>query len=211
MPISVTLAATTKGYTTKAKFNQYGVHLFNLLNRPNLLIIDSHKSHMYKVAFYEEMKEHNVHALAIPPHTSYLVQALDSTPLVQFKSAWQRKLLYWVFHTRAKNLSIKNFFDVFWPAFHDSMTVAKIQSVFIPLGYFLLILMLLIKPNLHQHKLLTVRIIESFCMHLCIGYKCCALSFIMCTLFWYLIFLLKDIQVKWQLFKIFFTFLGTPV
>ena len=34
---------------------------------------------MYNVAFYEEMKEHNVHALAIPPHTSYLVQALDST------------------------------------------------------------------------------------------------------------------------------------
>ena len=134
MPISVTFAATTKGYITKAKFHQYSVHfkkylhLFNLLNRPILLIIDSHKSHVYNVAFYEEMKEHNVYVLAIPPHTSHLVQALDSTPFVQFKSAWQMKLLDWLFNTGAKNLSKKNFFDVFWPAFCDSMTVAKIQS-----------------------------------------------------------------------------------
>ena len=88
IPISVTLAATTKGYITKAKFHQNGVHfikyldLFNLLNRLNLLIIDSYKSHVYNVAFYEEMKEHNVHVLAILPHTSHLVQALDSTPFV---------------------------------------------------------------------------------------------------------------------------------
>ena len=84
-------------------FTKY-LDLFNLLNRPNLIIIDSHKSHVYYVAFYEEMKEHNVHVLAIPPHTSHLVQALDSTTFVQFKSAWQRKLLDWLFNTGVKNL-----------------------------------------------------------------------------------------------------------
>ena len=110
--------------------------LFNLLNGPNLLIIDSNKSHVYNVAFYEEMKEHNVHVLAILPHTSHLVQALDSTPFAQFKSAWQRKLLDWLFKTGAKNLSIKNFYDVFWPAFHESMIVAKIQSGFHHTGIF---------------------------------------------------------------------------
>ena len=79
MPVSVTLAATMKRCITKAKFHQCSVHfikyldLFNLLNRPNLLIIDSHKSHVYNVVFYEEIKEHNVHVLAIPPHTSHLV------------------------------------------------------------------------------------------------------------------------------------------
>ena len=115
-------------------------------------------------------------------HTSHLVQVLDSTPFVQFKSAWQRKLLELLFNAWAKNLSKKNFFDVFWPAFRDSMTVAKIQSGFCPKENFLLILLLVIKPNLGQHKLLTVRIIESFCMYLCVGYKCCVLI-IMCTLF----------------------------
>ena len=91
MPISVRLAAATKGYITKQKFHEYAVSfvkylaLFNLFGQPNLLIIDSHKSHMYNVAFYEEMKENNIHVLAIPPHTSHLVQALDSTPFAEFK------------------------------------------------------------------------------------------------------------------------------
>ena len=68
----MTLAATMKGYITKTKFHQYGVHfikylnLFNLLNKPNLLITDSHKLHVYNMVFYEEMKEHNVNVLAIP-------------------------------------------------------------------------------------------------------------------------------------------------
>ena len=91
---------------------------------------------MYNIAFYEEMKEHNVNVLAIPPHTSHLVQALDSTPFEQFKSAWQSKLLDWLFNTGAKNLSKKNFFDAFWPAFHKSITVAKNQSGFHCTGIF---------------------------------------------------------------------------
>ena len=50
MPVSVKLAATTKGYITKPKFHEYGIifmkYLFGLLDEPNLLIIDSHKSHL---------------------------------------------------------------------------------------------------------------------------------------------------------------------
>ena len=97
-------AATTKGYNTKQNFYEYAVSfvkyltLFNLPGQPNLLIIDSHKSLMYNVAFYEEMKENNIHVLAIPPHTSHLVQALDSTPFAEFKCCWQRNLLDWLFH-----------------------------------------------------------------------------------------------------------------
>ena len=59
--------------------------MHNLLNQKHLLIVDSHKSHVYNVAFFEEMLENNIHVLAIPPHTSHIVQALDSTPFAQFK------------------------------------------------------------------------------------------------------------------------------
>ena len=116
--ISVRLAATTKGYITKQKFHEYTVSfvkyltLFNLLGQPNLLIIDSHKSHMYNVAFYEEMKENNIHVLAIPPHISHLVQALDYTSFAEFKCCWQRNLLDWLFHNKGVTLSKKYFFDV---------------------------------------------------------------------------------------------------
>ena len=115
MPISVRLAATMKGYITKLKFHEYGMifvkylALFNLLDQPNLLIIDSHKSHVYNVTFYDEMKESNVHVLAIPPHTSHLIQALDSTPFAEFKYCWQKNLLDWLFTNKGVTLSKKCF------------------------------------------------------------------------------------------------------
>ena len=56
-----------------------------MLDRINLLIIGSHKSHMYNVAFFDCMQTNNVHVMAIPSHTSHIAQALDSTPFLQFK------------------------------------------------------------------------------------------------------------------------------
>ena len=72
------VAATMKGYITKHKFHEYSicfVHFLKtqgLLNQNHLLIIDSHKSHVYNVAFFEEMLENNIHVLAIQPHTSHI-------------------------------------------------------------------------------------------------------------------------------------------
>ena len=57
-PVGVRVAATSKGYIMKEKFLEYGVrliqylHCHKLLDRKHLLIIDSHKSHVYNVAFF---------------------------------------------------------------------------------------------------------------------------------------------------------------
>ena len=99
-PVGWHIAATMKGYITKHKFHEYGIcfvhflNMHNLLNQEHLLIVDSHKSHVYNVAFFEEMLENNIHVLAIPPHTSHIVQALDSTPFAQFKKK-TGKGCYW--------------------------------------------------------------------------------------------------------------------
>ena len=91
VPVGWHLAATMKGYITKHKFHEYGIcfvcflKTHDLLNQKLLIIVDSHKSHVYNVAFFEEMLENNIHVLAIPPHTSHIVQALDSTPFAQLK------------------------------------------------------------------------------------------------------------------------------
>ena len=72
-PIGVCVAATTKGYITKAKFHEYGIRFVRflkshkLLNRHHILFIDSHKSHVYNLPFFEEMLENNIHVMAIPP------------------------------------------------------------------------------------------------------------------------------------------------
>ena len=56
-PVGARIAATSKGYITKQKFHEYGVRIVRwikthrMLDKPHLLIIDSHKSHVYNVAF----------------------------------------------------------------------------------------------------------------------------------------------------------------
>ena len=76
-PVGVRVGATSKGYITKQKFLEYGVrfiqylHSHKLLDRKHLLIID--KSHVYNMAFFDLMEEHQIYVLAIPPHTSHIV------------------------------------------------------------------------------------------------------------------------------------------
>ena len=97
-PGDILLSATTKGYIMKSHFHQYGVHFIKFLkheglaNRKNLLIIDGHKSHLYNLLFYEAMRANGIEVLTIPPHTSHVLQPLDSIPFAQFKINWEKNL-----------------------------------------------------------------------------------------------------------------------
>ena len=57
MPANMKLAATSKGYIMKEKFHEYGIRFVKYLSdigrldQTHLLIIDSHKSHVYHMAF----------------------------------------------------------------------------------------------------------------------------------------------------------------
>ena len=108
----------------KKKIHEYGAQFVRylkshrILDRPHLLIVDSHKSHVYDMAFFDLMKEMNIHVMAIPPHTSHIVQALDSTPFIQFKNLWQRYMSQWNFNTRANALPKNLFWEVFSPAWN---------------------------------------------------------------------------------------------
>ena len=88
------------------------------------------------MAFFDLMKEHQIYVLAIPPHTSHIVQALDSTPFANFKRYWQAALLEWNNAHKGAILDKPSFFQAFWPAFKHSMTVAAIQSGFRKTGIY---------------------------------------------------------------------------
>ena len=95
----VRVAATTQGYITKAKFHEHGLrfaHYFRqqeLNDRPHMLIVDSHSSHLYNLPFYQVMKANNIHVFTILPHTSHILQPLDSTPSGMFKRNWEINLM----------------------------------------------------------------------------------------------------------------------
>ena len=80
------LVATVKGYIIKNRFHEYDMHFIQFLkanwlaDKPNLLIIDGHKSHLYNLPFYEAIRDNNVEILMIPPHTSHILQPLDLFP-----------------------------------------------------------------------------------------------------------------------------------
>ena len=57
-PGDVSVAATSRGYVTKAKFPEYGLRFVRFLrqqelnDRPHILIVDSHSSHLYNLKAY---------------------------------------------------------------------------------------------------------------------------------------------------------------
>ena len=52
-PGDIKIAATPKGYITKSRFHEYGLHFvkylkqMGLADKKHLLIVDGHKSHLY--------------------------------------------------------------------------------------------------------------------------------------------------------------------
>ena len=65
-----------------------------------------------------------------PPHTSHLLQPLDSAPFASFKIAWERHLRRYNSEHHGRPLNKVNFWDVFVPAWNSSMTTKNIMAGF---------------------------------------------------------------------------------
>ena len=128
-PGDVQLGTTTKGCITKTKFHQYGLHFIKYLKNTglakwkNLLIVDGHKSHLYNLPFYEVMRANGIEVLTIPPHTSHLLQPLDSVPFAQFKKHWEKNLMCYNSSHSCCQLKKVYFWEVFSPAWSTAMCV----------------------------------------------------------------------------------------
>ena len=135
-PGDVRVAATTRGYITKAKFHEYGLRFARYLrqqelnDRPHMLIVDSHNSHLYNLPFYQVMKANNIHVFTIPPHTSHILQPLDSTPFAMFKRHWEINLIKYNAAHHGRSLNKVDFWDVFTPSFNFAMIPKNILSGF---------------------------------------------------------------------------------
>ena len=101
-----------------------------LANQKNLLIVDGHKSHLYNLPFYEAMISNNIEVLTIAPHTSHLLQALDSVPFVQFKKFWENNLLRYNNSHSGCTLNKVDFWDVFIPSWNQAMVPKNIIAGF---------------------------------------------------------------------------------
>ena len=106
------------------------------LGKPHLLLLDGHKSHIYNLPFLLLMVVNKIEVLAIPGHTSHILQPLDSTPFANFKTNWNIKLREYLFKNIGMEMPKHDFWISFFPAWRKSLTVAAIQSGFHKMGIF---------------------------------------------------------------------------
>ena len=118
-PVSVTLHTSEMGWINKPLFLEYATQWvywmksWKLLDRPHLLLLDAHKSHVYNIRFIKLMKEFNIHVLPIPAHTSHLTQPLDKMPFATLKSAWSENLTEYLFENAGCGMPKMDFFMSF--------------------------------------------------------------------------------------------------
>ena len=137
-PPNVTLRSSPKGWINKQVFCEYAQNWIRWLKRheglsaerKHLLILDTHKSHIYNLQFLTLMTSNNIEVLAIPRHTSHILQPFDSIPFANFKTAWNANLSNYLFQNTGVGMPKSDFWPPFLPAWRKSMTIASIQSGF---------------------------------------------------------------------------------
>ena len=77
-----------KGYINKFLFAEYGkrliyhLHAANQLDKPNLILIDSHYSHVFN--YMKMMFDKDIKVMALEAHSSHYSQPLDKNPFSAF-------------------------------------------------------------------------------------------------------------------------------
>ena len=97
-PKRVLVHSSKKGYINKKLFAEcgkmliYHLHATGMINKPNLILIDSHYSHVFKWCYMEMMYQRQVKVFAIEPHSSHWGQPLDKNPFSGFKNAFNETM-----------------------------------------------------------------------------------------------------------------------
>ena len=108
----------------------YHLHAENQLDKPNLVVMDSHYSHTFNYLYMKVMYERDVKVMGIKPHTSHLIQALDRNPFSAFKDAFNAELHKYNHKHGGKYLKKEDFFIVFNVAWEKAMTKKNIIAGF---------------------------------------------------------------------------------
>ena len=76
------------------------------------------------------MRANDIEVLTIPPHTSHILQPLDSIPFAQFKKHWEKNLMRFNSSHSGRALNKVDFWEVFTPAWNAAMCVKNIMAGF---------------------------------------------------------------------------------
>ena len=141
-PDNVAIRCTPKGYINTETFYDYMkifVHFLDTTGRlkhRNILLLDSHSSHVYNIKFLNMMRDNRIEVYAFHPHTTHAVQPLDSHPFKALKAEMHSSLREWNRLHCGQQISKKGFLELLFPAWRKSMNVTTIQAGFRDTGIF---------------------------------------------------------------------------
>nr|VWO98225.1 Serine/threonine-protein kinase CST20 (EC [Ganoderma boninense] len=131
-PGNAALAHSKKGYTD----GEIGVEWIKLFHRQTeakargrrrLLLVDGHSSH-YTFGFLEFAREHHIHVLCYPSHTTHILQGLDVAIFSSLKRHWTTARDE--FERAGKKVNKTNFLSVYHAAHTNALTVENIHAAF---------------------------------------------------------------------------------
>ena len=139
-----TTALLKTGYINQQLFAEYGELFVRFLkekhllgnNQKVLLLLDSHKSHLFKLQFMTYMSSNGVEVCCFPPHSTHLLQPLDDVPFAHFKGCYQKELADWNLKHLGRKMTRIEFFRVFVPAYTKAMMPQTIQKGFSNTGIY---------------------------------------------------------------------------
>ena len=91
-PRAVMVRGSKKGYINKFLFAEYGkrliyhLHAADQLDKPNLILMDSHYSHVFNYCYMKMMFNKDIKVMALEAHSSHYSQPLDKNPFSAFKN-----------------------------------------------------------------------------------------------------------------------------
>ena len=100
MPSGWSVGAIENGWISKKLFYRFGKQFISYMEKQSLLegqqkhllIMDSHISHTFNFQFMKLMNDNNIVVLALPSHTSHLLQPLDDIPFANLKTEWYKAI-----------------------------------------------------------------------------------------------------------------------
>ena len=125
-----------KGYINKFLFAEYGkrliyhLHVVGQLDKLNLILMDSHYSHVFNYCFMKMMFDKDIKVMALEAHSSYYSRPLDKNPFSTFKMEFNNQIKRFNRSLGSRAITKAEFFLVFNLARNKAMTPENIKAGF---------------------------------------------------------------------------------
>ncbi|CAF0964997.1 unnamed protein product, partial [Didymodactylos carnosus] len=132
-PDGASYTVTNNGRITTETFEWWFENMFipltSHINRPLLLLMDNHLSHI-NVKCIELAIQNQIHLISLPPNTTHALQPLDVVVFGLVKTQWKRLISQYFKATNRKNLRKSDFPLLLKKLFDNTLTKRQIVSSF---------------------------------------------------------------------------------